>query len=132
MCEKEFSNGWHIIGTPVLLDSNITLQSHINSGSNLNNGISELGKQVIEKMNYYGMMIDISHPSKEAIRQTIQHTKAPVIASHSSARNLSDHPRNLDDEQLKWVKENERNIMLYLSQREIGRLMPFFFTRLNI
>ena len=74
--------------------------------TNLNNGISELGKQVIEKMNYYGMMIDISHPSKEAIRQTIQHTKAPVIASHSSARHLSDHPRNLDDEQLKWVKEN--------------------------
>ena len=74
--------------------------------TSLHNGISELGKQVIEKMNYYGMMVDISHPSKEAIRQTIQHTKAPVIASHSSARNLSDHPRNLDDEQLKWIKEN--------------------------
>ncbi len=74
--------------------------------TNLNNGISELGKQVIEKMNYYGMMVDISHPSKEAIRQTIKHTKAPVIASHSSARHLSDHPRNLDDEQLKWIKEN--------------------------
>ena len=74
--------------------------------TSLHNGISELGKQVIEKMNYYGMMVDISHPSKEAIRQTIQHSKAPVIASHSSARHLSDHPRNLDDEQLKWVKEN--------------------------
>ena len=72
----------------------------------LHNGISTLGKQVIEKMNYYGIMVDISHPSKEAIRQTIQFTKAPVIASHSSARNLSDHPRNLDDEQLKWVKNN--------------------------
>ena len=74
--------------------------------TSLHNGISELGKQVIEKMNYYGMMVDISHPSKEAIRQTIQHSKAPVIASHSSARNLSNHPRNLDDEQLKWIKEN--------------------------
>jgi len=74
--------------------------------TSLHNGISELGKQVIEKMNYYGMMVDISHPSKEAIRQTIQHTKAPVIASHSSARHLSDHPRNLDDEQLKWIQEN--------------------------
>ena len=74
--------------------------------TSLHDGISELGKQVIEKMNYYGMMVDISHPSKEAIRQTIQHTKAPVIASHSSARNLSNHPRNLDDEQLKWIKEN--------------------------
>ena len=74
--------------------------------TSLHNGISKLGKQVIEKMNYYGIMVDISHPSKEAIRQTIQYTKAPVIASHSSARNLSDHPRNLDDEQLKWVKKN--------------------------
>ena len=69
-------------------------------------GISALGKQIIEKMNYYGIMVDISHPSKEAIRQTIDHSKAPVIASHSSARALSDHPRNLDDEQLGWVKES--------------------------
>jgi len=69
-------------------------------------GISVLGKQLIEKMNYYGIMVDISHPSKEAIRQTIAHSKAPVIASHSSARSLSDHPRNLDDEQLQWVKES--------------------------
>ena len=71
------------------------------------NGISELGKKVIDSMNYYGIMVDISHPSKEAIRQTIAHSKAPVIASHSGVRALSDHPRNLDDEQLQWVKENE-------------------------
>ena len=70
------------------------------------NGISALGKQLIEKMNYYGIMVDISHPSKEAIRQTIAHSKAPVIASHSSARALSDNPRNLDDQQLQWVKES--------------------------
>ena len=70
------------------------------------NGISELGKKAIDSMNYYGIMVDISHPSKEAIRQTITYSKAPVIASHSSARALSDHPRNLDDEQLSWVKEN--------------------------
>ena len=49
-------------------------------------------------------MVDISHPSKESIRQTIEHSKSPVIASHSSARALSDHPRNLDDEMLEWVK----------------------------
>ena len=70
------------------------------------NGISELGKKVIDSMNYYGIMVDISHPSKEAIRQTVLHSKAPVIASHSAARSLSDHPRNLDDQQLKWVKES--------------------------
>ena len=73
--------------------------------SALHNGISELGKKAIDSMNYYGIMVDISHPSKEAIRQTIAHSKAPVIASHSAARALSDHPRNLDDEMLGWVKE---------------------------
>ena len=65
-----------------------------------NNGISKLGKKAIDSMNYYGIIVDISHPSKEAIRQTIAHSRAPVIASHSSARALSNHPRNLDDEQL--------------------------------
>ena len=74
-------------------------------GSTKHNGISELGKKVIDSMNYYGIMVDLSHPSKESIRQTIAHSKAPVIASHSSARALSDHPRNLDDEQLEWIKE---------------------------
>ena len=70
------------------------------------NGISRLGKKVIDSMNYYGIMVDISHPSKEAIRQMITHSKAPVIASHSSVRAISNHPRNLDDEQLKWVRDN--------------------------
>jgi len=72
----------------------------------LHNGLSELGKQVIAEMNRVGMMIDVSHPSKEAMRQMIALTKAPIIASHSSARALCDHSRNLDDEQLQWMKEN--------------------------
>ena len=75
-------------------------------GTALHNGLSDLGKEVIELLNYYGIMIDISHPSKEAIRQMVELSKAPIIASHSSARALRDHPRNLDDEQLNWIKEN--------------------------
>ena len=75
-------------------------------GIYLHNGLSDLGKEVVYLLNYYGVMIDISHPSKEAIRQTIELSKAPVIASHSSARALRDHPRNLDDEQLEWIKQN--------------------------
>ena len=75
-------------------------------GVYLHNGLSELGKQMVHLLNYYGIMIDISHPSKEAIRQMIELSKAPVIASHSSARALRDHSRNLDDEQLEWVKQN--------------------------
>ena len=75
-------------------------------GTALHNGLSDLGKEVVELLNYYGIMIDISHPSKEGIRQMAELSKAPIIASHSSARALRDHPRNLDDEQLNWIKEN--------------------------
>ena len=75
-------------------------------GTALHDGLSDLGKEVVGLLNYYGLMIDISHPSKKAIRDMIELSLAPVIASHSSARALRDHPRNLDDEQLYWVKEN--------------------------
>ena len=75
-------------------------------GTAMYNGLSDLGKEVVELLHYYGIMIDISHPSKEAIRQMAELSKAPIIASHSSARALRDHPRNVDDEQLNWIKEN--------------------------
>lgn len=75
-------------------------------GKYLHNGLSELGKKAVAEMNKYGIMIDISHPSKEAIKQTIELSKAPVIASHSSARAVADHSRNLDDELLELVKKN--------------------------
>ena len=75
-------------------------------GTSIYNGLSDLGKEVVELLNYYGIMIDISHPSKEAIRQMTELSKAPIIASHSSARALRDHPRNVDDDQLNWIKEN--------------------------
>ena len=72
----------------------------------LHNGLSPLGEKAVELLNYYGIMIDISHPSKEAIKQMIKLSKAPVMASHSSARALRDHPRNLDDELLDLIKLN--------------------------
>ena len=72
----------------------------------LHNGLSELGEQAIDRMNRNGIMIDISHPSKEANIQMIQQSKAPVIASHSSARTLCDVSRNLDDELLQMIKNN--------------------------
>ena len=92
-------------------------------GVYLHNGLSELGKQMVRLLNYYGIMIDISHPSKEAIHQMIELSQAPVIASHSSARALRDHSRNLDDEQLEWIKQNGGVIQTvalgnYLTDRE--------------
>ena len=75
-------------------------------GTYLHNGLSELGRQAIEEMNRWGIIVDISHPSKESILQMLDLTQAPVIASHSSARELTNHTRNLDNETLLRVKEN--------------------------
>jgi membrane dipeptidase len=72
----------------------------------LHNGLSDLGRQAIAEMNRWGIMIDISHPSTAANMQTIELSVAPVIASHSSARGLYDHSRNLNDEELMAVKAN--------------------------
>src|SRR4051812_47297047 len=70
------------------------------------NGLSPLGKQAIAEMNRVGLMIDVSHPSKASMMQTLALTRAPIIASHSSVRKLADVSRNLDDEQLLALKKN--------------------------
>jgi membrane dipeptidase len=70
------------------------------------NGLSPLGQQAIAELNRVGIMIDISHPSKASMMQTLALTKAPIIASHSSVRTLANHSRNLDDEQLLALKKN--------------------------
>lgn len=72
----------------------------------LHKGLSDLGRNVIKEMNKWGIMIDLSHPSKAANMEMMRLSKAPVIASHSSARALNDVSRNLDDEQLMMLKEN--------------------------
>ncbi len=75
-------------------------------GKWLHNGLSELGQQAIAEMNKWGIIVDLSHPSKAANLQAIALSKAPVIASHSAARALADHSRNMDDEQLLALKKN--------------------------
>lgn len=72
----------------------------------LYNGLSNIGKTAVYELNRLGIMIDISHVSKMATDEILKLTKAPVIASHSSARALCDHSRNLDDESLLLLKEN--------------------------
>ena len=70
------------------------------------NGLSPLGKQVIVELNRVGIMVDVSHPSKESMMQTVALSKAPIIASHSAVRALCNHSRNMDDEQLQALKKN--------------------------
>jgi microsomal dipeptidase-like Zn-dependent dipeptidase len=69
-------------------------------------GLSPLGRAVVTEANRWGVMLDISHPSKKANLQTMQLSRAPVIASHSSVRALGNHTRNLDDEELLALKRN--------------------------
>lgn len=69
-------------------------------------GLSELGRQAIAEANKWGVIMDISHPSKKANMQTMELSRAPVIASHSSMRALADHTRNLDDEELRALQAN--------------------------
>ena len=75
-------------------------------GKWMHNGLSALGRQVVGEANRWGLMLDLSHPSKEANLQTIALSKAPVIASHSSVRALCNHSRNMDDELLEALKKN--------------------------
>ncbi len=69
-------------------------------------GLSPLGRQVIQEMNRWGIMVDVSHPSKGAMMQAIGLSKAPVIASHSGVRTLANVSRNMDDEMLMAMKTN--------------------------
>ena len=72
----------------------------------LYHGLSPLGRQAVAELNRVGIMIDISHPSKESMMQTLALTKAPIIASHSAVRALCDVSRNLDDEELLALRKN--------------------------
>jgi membrane dipeptidase len=70
------------------------------------NGLTDFGKQVVLEMNRLGMMVDISHVADKTFWDAIATTKAPVIASHSSARALTNAPRNMTDEMLQAVAKN--------------------------
>jgi membrane dipeptidase len=70
------------------------------------NGLTEFGKQVVLEMNRLGMMVDISHVADKTFWDAIATTKAPVIASHSSARALVNAPRNMTDDMLRAVAKN--------------------------
>ncbi len=70
------------------------------------NGLTDGGKQIVLEMNRLGMLVDISHVSDKTFYDTIAVSKAPVIASHSSARAVTNHPRNMTDDMLRAVAKN--------------------------
>jgi membrane dipeptidase len=81
------------------------------------NGLTDLGRQVVDRMNRLGMMVDISHVSDKTFYDTLAVSKAPVIASHSSCRSISPQPRNMTDDMIRALARNGgvMNINFYSS-----------------
>ena len=75
-------------------------------------GLTLFGREVVREMNHLGMMVDVSHVSDKTFWDVLQTTHAPIIASHSSARALTNSPRNLTDEQLRAIATNNGVVMV--------------------
>ncbi|HEY6350862.1 MAG TPA: dipeptidase [Candidatus Angelobacter sp.] len=76
------------------------------------NGLTDFGKDVVREMNRLGMIVDISHVSDATFFQALTISRAPVIASHSSSRALTNHPRNMTDDMLRAVAINNGAVMV--------------------
>jgi len=77
----------------------------------LHKGLTPFGRAVVTEMNRLGMLVDISHVSPEVMRQAISLSRAPVMFSHSSARAIADHPRNVPDDVLQMIALHDGVVM---------------------
>jgi membrane dipeptidase len=90
-------------GHNLLADSAIP-RKDLGDGPTRHGGLSPLGRQAIAEMNRLGLLVDVSHASRDAMLQAADTSRTPVVATHACCRALCDHPRNLDDAQLDALK----------------------------
>ena len=83
-----------------------TAHGNLNETSDDDAGLTELGEQAVLEMNRLGIMVDVSHASRQTTLDTVRKSKAPVIASHSGVKGVANLPRNLSDKELKAIARN--------------------------
>lgn len=87
-------------------------------------GLSDLGKELVEALNDHGIMVDISHVGPRTGMEALEMSRAPVIASHSGAREVLDHPRNLTDDQLRAIRDNNGVAQMVALRSYVRQLPP--------
>lgn len=103
---------------------NQVCDSSTDSEAPLHGGLSEFGVDVVRELNRLGMIVDVTHISDDAFYDVIRVTKAPVIASHSNARAICDHPRNLDDDMIIALAENGGVLQLCVLSAYVKEMEP--------
>jgi membrane dipeptidase len=110
---------FHRLGVRYMTLTHTNTSNWADSAGGINNpaekrhgGLNEFGREVVREMNRMGMMVDISHIADETFQDVIEVSQAPIIASHSSCRALTNVPRNLTDDMLRALAKNGGVVMI--------------------